>query len=99
MEYVQLEFPFTATGALQHYNIEQVNHMQGLYKEFVRNSDLRHSKSLFDTWVEVYVKANSVTYSNQHRIPESALVEYHNDKVLMRWKHNTLSKKHLEDLI
>lgn len=99
MEYVQLEFPFTATGALQHYNHEQVTHMNSLYREFIKNSEIRHSHSLFNQWVDTYVHHNAKTYDKQYRVPTSSLVEYNNDKVLSRWQHNTLSKKHLEDLI
>jgi len=94
----QLEFPFTRTGALQQYNHRQVHHMTSLYKEFVRNSDLRHSESLWNTWVETYVDRQAVTYEGKYGIPTSTLVEYQNEKVLAKWKANKLEKMCYEHL-
>lgn len=97
MEHVQYEFPFTRQGALQAYNRDQMIHMNSLYREFVRNSDMTHSERLYRQWVEVYVDHNAKSWENEHRVPQSSLVEYNNDKVLQRWNANPLFKRTIDD--
>ena len=96
---MQLEFPFTRRGAQQHYTAQQIEHMDSLYREFVRNSDLQHTESLYNNWCEVYVLQNAIEYKGEYHQPFSPLVEYNNDRVIERWHNNKLFYKSIEDFI
>ena len=98
---MQYEFPFTEQGQLQTYNQSQLGHMQNLYRDYIKNSAIDHTERRWNNWQKMYVASGMAhDYSTAHpREQLLPVVEKQNDKVLMLWERNKLTRPRLEDIV
>jgi len=98
---MQYEFPFTEQGQLQSYNMSQIGQMHNLYRIYIRNSSTPHTEKSWRSWQKMYVSSGlAKEYADEYpRTKLGPVVEHQNDKVLMLWERNKLTRPRLEDII